>query len=432
MCILTFAFQKKRNLAKVIPFKAYRASRDKVHLVASRSYISYSKKDLTSKLDENPYTFLHILNPEYKTKKSTKANTVERFEKVKAKFQDFVTDQVLIQDNEPSYYVYRQLKEGHAYLGLIACASVEDYFNRVIKKHEATIAHREEIFKNYLRTVEINAEPVCFTYPNHAVIDQLTQAAIKERPEYDFTTTNKDRHTFWVINAAEKVNLLEKAFSEVNSIYIADGHHRSASSALLGKELKENNPKHNGNEDYNFFMGYFVPENELKIYEFNRLVKDIGQMSTATFLSAIRKNYDLTEINESAFVPRKNHEIGMYIEGKWYCLIPKQVLYDENNVVDCLDVSILTNHLLAPILGIKDLRTDDRIYFKGGLEGVSGLMEAVDKGKAKVAFSHFPVSMQQLKAIADADQIMPPKSTWIEPKLRSGLTVYKINDRSNS
>tara|TARA_R110000868_G_scaffold327851_1_gene588732 strand:+ start:255 stop:1514 length:1260 start_codon:yes stop_codon:yes gene_type:complete len=418
-------------LAKVIPFKAYRASRDKVHLVASRSYISYSKKALISKLDENPYTFLHILNPEYKTQKKTEANSVERFEKVKTKFQDFVDQKILIQDDAPSYYIYRQIKEGHVYLGIIACASVEDYFNRVIKKHEATIAYREEIFKNYLKTVEINAEPVCFTYPNHSTIDKITQTTIKNLPEYDFTTTNKDQHTFWVINNQETVKQLKRAFSEVDSIYIADGHHRSASSALLGKELKESNPNHKGDEDYNFFMGYFIPEKELKIYEFNRLITDLGQLSTSSFLTQIQKNFEVTEINASEFVPKQNHEIGMYLEGKWYCLIPKKELYDEKNVVDSLDVSILTNHLLAPILGIEDLRTNERIYFKGGLDGVTGLMAAVNKGKAKVAFSHFPVSMQQLKAIADADQIMPPKSTWIEPKLRSGLTVYRINEFLN-
>lgn len=415
-------------MAKVIPFKAYRASRDKVHLVASRSYISYSKKDLISKLDENPYTFLHILNPEYKSQKKSEANSIERFKKIKAKFKDFAAQKILIQDTEASYYVYRQLKEGHAYIGIIACASVEDYFNRVIKKHEATIAHREEIFKTYLKTVEINAEPVCFTYPNHSTIDEITSETIKNYPEYDFTSTNKDQHTFWVINNPVTVKQLEHAFSEVSSIYIADGHHRSASSALLGKELKENNPNHKGDEGYNFFMGYFIPEKELKIYEFNRLITDIGKHTTATFIEAIQNNFEVREIQSTEFIPQKNHEIGMYLDGKWHCLVPKSELYDERNVVDSLDVSILTNHLLAPVLGIIDLRTDERIYFKGGLEGVSKLMDDVNKGKAKVAFSHFPVSMKQLKAIADADQIMPPKSTWIEPKLRSGLTVYKINE----
>ncbi|MEQ8623319.1 MAG: DUF1015 domain-containing protein [Vicingaceae bacterium] len=419
-------------MADIIPFKAIRPSRDKVHLVASRSYITYSKKALIAKLDENPFTFLHILNPEYKSKKKSKPNSIERFNNIKKKFNDFVDQQDLEQDDEPSYYIYRQIKDGHPYLGIIACASVEDYYNRVIKKHEATIAHREEIFKDYLKTVEINAEPVCFTYPNHPEIDQITQASILAPPEYDFTTTNRVRHTFWVVNDATTVEKLQDAFKEIDSVYIADGHHRSASSALLGKELKEQNKAHTGKEKYNYFMGYFIPENDLQIFEFNRLVKDIGKLSTQEFLKAVRKEFELVFVDEPLFVPRKVHEIGMYIDNKWYCLIPKEGLFKEKEVVNSLDVSILTNHLLSPILGIRDLRTDDRIYFKGGLEGVSALKKEVDSGKARVAFAHFPVTMQQLKAIADADEIMPPKSTWIEPKLRSGLTVYSINENDNS
>ena len=419
-------------MADIIPFKAIRPSRDKVHLVASRSYITYSKKGLKAKLDENPFTFLHILNPEYNSKNKSKPNSIERFENIKLKFNDFVEQQTLEQDDEPSYYIYRQIKDGHPYLGIIACASVEDYYNRVVKKHEATIAHREEIFKDYLKTVEVNAEPVCFTYPNHQTIDQITQACILSSPDYDFTTTNRVRHTFWVVNDKNTVDKLQAAFKEIDSVYIADGHHRSASSALLGKELKEQNKTHTGKEKYNYFMGYFIPENDLQIFEFNRLVKDIGKLSTQEFLKAVRKEFEIIFVDEALFVPRKVHEIGMYIDNKWYCLIPKEGLFKEKEVVNSLDVSILTNHLLSPILGISDLRTDQRIYFKGGLEGVSALKKEVDSGKAKVAFAHFPVTMQQLKAIADADEIMPPKSTWIEPKLRSGLTVYSINEKETS
>ena len=271
-------------LANVRPFKAFRPTRDKVHLVASRSYITYRKKDLISKLDGNPFTFLHILNPEYKTKSRSKANSVERFEKVKHKFHDFIHQQILEEEEKECFYIYRQIKDGHPYLGIIACASVDDYYNNVIKKHEATITHREEIFKNYLKTVEINAEPVCFTYPNHEGIDQLTQSKILERPEYDFTTTNRVRHSFWIIQDEQSIEKLKGYFNEVESIYIADGHHRSASSALLGKESKENNPNHTGKENYNYFMGYFIPENGLQIFEFNRLVTSIGDLSTAEFL----------------------------------------------------------------------------------------------------------------------------------------------------
>ena len=411
-------------MANIKPFKAYRPTRDKVHLVASRSYISYNKKDLITKLDENPFTFLHILNPDYKTGKQSFSNSTKKFEKIKAKFNDFVTEQILMQDEKESFYIYRQIKDGHPYLGIIACASVDDYYDNVIKKHEATITAREEIFKTYLETVQINAEPVCFTYPNHAKIDQLTQEKILERPEYDFTTTNRVGHTFWKIDEATTIEKIVRYFAEVPSIYIADGHHRSASSALLGKSLREKDSTSSSEKAYNFFMGYFIPENDLQIFEFNRLVTTIGDLSLASFLEAIKKDFEVVFVEGAYFRPQKNHEIGMYIEGKWFCLIPMEGRFLENDPVNSLDVSILTNHILSPILGISDLKTDERVYFKGGLEGVEALKKDVDSGKAKVAFAHFPVSMQQLKTISDANQIMPPKSTWIEPKLRSGLTVY--------
>lgn len=411
-------------MADIRPFKAFRPTRDKVHLVASRSYVSYSKKALRSKLDENPFTFLHILNPEYRQKKQSNANSVERFKKTKAKFEEFVHTQILTQDEQENYYVYRQIKNGHPYLGIIACASVEDYFNDTIKKHEATLTHREEIFKNYLKTVEINAEPVCFTYPNHERIDEITQETILQSPEYDFTTTNRVRHTFWIISTEEKIKELRDCFAALPSIYIADGHHRSASSALLGKELKEANPAHTGEEAYNFFMGYFIPESHIQVFEFNRMVTSIGDLSVGLFLKKLQEKFEVIFVEGKTFRPEKTHEIGMYIAGKWYCLIPKEALIEEHNPVQKLDVSILTEHILSPILGIHDLKTDERIYFKGGLEDIQEIMKEVDQGLAEVAFTHYPVSIHALKEIADRGEIMPPKSTWVEPKLRSGLSIF--------
>lgn len=411
-------------MANIKPFKAFRPTRDKVHLVASRSYISYKKQDLIRKLDENPFTFLHILNPDYKTTTQSFSNSKDKFEKIKSGFVEFVNKQILIQDSKESFYIYRQIKDGHPYLGIIACASVEDYYSNVIKKHEATITKREKIFKNYLETVQINAEPVCFTYPNHPKIDKLTNEKILERPEYDFTTTNRDRHTFWKIDDEVSVTSLISYFEEIDSIYIADGHHRSASSALLGKSLREKDGNPSQEKAYDYFMGYFIPEDCLKIFEFNRLIKNIGNLDVTTFLNKIQENFEVVHVEGDYFRPQKVHEIGMYIENKWYCLIPKEGQFKEDDPVRSLDVSILTNHLLSPILGISDLKTDNRVYFKGGLEGIEALKKEVDSEKAKVAFAHFPVSMQQLKAISNANQIMPPKSTWVEPKLRSGLTVY--------
>lgn len=404
-------------MAKVSPFKAIRPSADKVHLVASRSYISYSNEALTTKLDDNPFTFLHVLNPEYKSKDATKAKP--DFLKVKEKFLDFFEEEIFLQDEQESYYVYRQVKDGNTYTGIIGCASVEDYLSGVIKKHEATIAHREEMFKNYLGAVELNAEPVCFTYPNHKTIDKVTNNVIEDAPVYDFTTTNRVRHTLWLIKNIAEVEKITSAFSEVEAIYIADGHHRSASSALLGKEANDLNSKRNK------FMGIFIPEKEMKIYEFNRLVTSLGKVSTQELIDGIGKEFDIIKESSIDYSPKKNNEIGMYIEGSWFSLLPKPNLLN-NKLVDALDVSLLTNYILEPLLGISDLRTDKRIYFKGGIEGSLALKKEVDSGKAAVAFAHYPVSMTALKEIADADQIMPPKSTWIEPKLRSGLTIYSL------
>ena len=413
-------------MATVKPFKAIRPVRDKVHLVASRSYITYKYKSLKRKLNENPYTFLHILNPEYKSKERTKANTIERFLKVKNKFVEFVKDGHLVEDEKANFYLYRQIKDGHPSVGIIGCASVTDYEQKHIKIHEATIARREEIFKNYLKTVEINAEPVCFTYPNQPEIDQLCSKVSQGIPEYDFSTTNKVRHTFWLIDKETDIKAIESAFEKVPALYIADGHHRSASSALLGKELRNANPNHHGEEGYNNFMGIFIPENELKIFEFNRLVSDLGELSSEEFLNRIRDNFEVINTEQEVFVPRKMHEIGLYLDNRWYCLIPREEKFDPRDPIGSLDVSILSDLLLEPILGIEDLRTDPRITFCGGPNALKDSKNLVDKGRARLAFVHYPVSMQQLKTIADNDLIMPPKSTWIEPKLRSGLTVYSF------
>lgn len=421
-----YLYSKFKPLATVKPFKAIRPVRDKVHLIASRSYITYKHEDLKRKLDENPYTFLHILNPEYKSLERTKPTSVARFEKIKKKFKEFIKDGHLSEDEKPNFYLYRQIKDGHPSLGIIGCASIEDYQNKTIKIHEATISRREEVFKEYLKTVEINAEPVCFTYPNQPEIDQLCSRISQHKPEYDFSTTNKVRHTFWLIDDESDIKTLESAFEKVPSLYIADGHHRSASSALLGQELKAANPAHQGDEGYNYFMGIFIPENELKIFEFNRLVSDLGGLNAGDLLQRIKANFEVIYTEQEVFVPRKVHEIGLYLDGRWYCLIPREEKFDATDPIESLDVSILSKLLLEPILKINDLRTDPRITFCGGPNALKESQHLVDQGEARVAFVHYPVSMQQLKAIADHDLIMPPKSTWIEPKLRSGLTVYSF------
>lgn len=411
-------------MATVKPFRAFRPAADKVHLVASRSYISYKKKKLKRKLKENPFSFLHIINPEFGMDIELKSDSKAHNKRVRKKFEEFVEEDILLQDAAASFYLYKQFKEGRTYTGIIGCTSIEDYNNNVIKKHEATITKKEISFKNYLKDVKINAEPVCFTYPNQKDIDTLVENIILNRPEYDFTTSNRVRHTFWKIDEPENLELIENSFAKLPSIYIADGHHRSASSSLLAEEIG------NKAEAYNYFMGIFIPEKELKIYEFNRLVSSLGKYSPSSFLKKISGNFDIEEVNAKIFKPSKNHEIGMYLDKKWYRLRPKQGSFEESDPVASLDVSILSDNLLSPILNIKDLKTDKRISFMGGLEKTEKLMKEVDSGKQKIAFNHYPISMEQLKRIADANLIMPPKSTWIEPKLRSGLTIYSLSENS--
>lgn len=416
-------------MATVRPFRAFRPAADKVHLVASRSYITYKKKKLKRKLKENPFSFLHIINPDHGKDVEFKSDSREHNKRVRQRFEEFVYEDILLQEDNVSFYIYRQVKDGNTYTGIIGCASVEDYNNNVIKKHEATITKREVAFKNYLKDVKINAEPVCITYPNSAKIDDLVREVCENRPEYDFTTSNKVRHTFWKIESREKVDKIEAGFAEIKSIYIADGHHRSASSALLAEEMKKKSAGRD-TSPYNYFMGIFIPESELKIYEFNRLVQTIGKLTESSFIEKIKENFSVEEVNTKLFKPEQVHEIGMYMAGKWYRLIPNAGSFDEDHPVQSLDVSILSDNILHPILGIKDLKTDKRISFMGGLEKTSKLMKEVDSGEQKVAFNHYPVSMEQLKSIADANLIMPPKSTWIEPKLRSGLTIYSLSGNS--
>lgn len=415
-------------MAQVIPFKAIRPVADKVHLVASRSVDGYNATDLKDKLAGNPFTFLHVINPDYDDGVKTKPGSKERLNKVKNKFKAFVKEEVFFSDDALSYYIYRQIKEGNTYTGIIACTSIDDYFNGVIKIHEQTLTQREEKLKEYLEVCEFNAEPVLFCYPNDKDIDKLTADVIKTRADYDFTTTDRVRHTLWVVSDKASVELLKERFSKIPSIYIADGHHRSASSALLGKSKREKLKNYTGKEAFNFYLGVFFPETQLKIYEYNRAVKDLNNLSADQFLSKIKKSFAVTKINENDFKPRQKHEISMYMNNTWYSLKVNEGIYNPKDPVGSLDAAILTEQLLSPILDIHDLKTDKRIGFVPGIKGSKELKKQVDEGKYAVAFGLYPVTMDHLKWIADTNNIMPPKSTWVEPKMRSGLVVYSFEE----
>lgn len=415
-------------MAKITPFKGLRAPRNMVHLVASRSYISYSSAGLRHKLTTNPYSFINIINPEFGEKRKTKANTQRRFKAVRQKFDEFLNQEIFVQDAVDSLYVYRQKFLGHTYTGLIAGTSIDDYQNGLIKKHEHTIIKRELIFKNYLDITDFNAEPVVMTFPDDDKITKIFEKYTSARPEYDFMTANSASHELWVIQDPKDIETIRSEFESFDSLYIADGHHRCASSNLLGQERKRLNSKHTGQEKYNFIMTYLIPESELFIMEFNRLVMDLNGLNAEEFIAQVEDFFVVHKLDVKTFKPRSYNQIGMYLEGSWYALDAKVGTFDENHPVERLDVSILTNNLLDPILGIKDLRSDPRIEFAGGTQTIEELVQLVDKGKVKAAFILHPVTIEQLKAVADNHQYMPPKSTWVEPKIRSGLVLYKIGN----
>jgi uncharacterized protein (DUF1015 family) len=409
-------------MARISPFKAIRPVRDKVHLVATRPYYSYTQNVLKAKLEDNPYTLLRIINPEFESEKQTSPNTPERFELVKEKYAEFMADGVLIQDSEAHLYIYRQSKGDQIFTGVIAGASIDEYESDLIRKHEATLTSREEMFTNYLDIVGYNAEPVLPAHPHHRGVELLLNECTAVRAEYEFTTTDRIKHELWVVNA-ELTTSLQNAFLEIPVTYIADGHHRSASSARLKKKRK--GTAHFSNEDY--FLAFFIDEETLQILEFNRIVKTLNGLSTEEFLTQLSLSFDVFPLKEFQ-KPSQEHLISMCLDGKWYSLKCHSNIVDENHPVRCLDAEILTQFVLTPILGINDLKTDENIEFMSGAEPIRKMEEKIATSKFRVAFVLYPVAMDEVKRVADNHMIMPPKSTWVEPKLRSGLTIYKINE----
>lgn len=407
-------------MAKVIPFKAVRPTRDKVSLVASRSYQTYTQAEREARLDYNPFSFLHILNPGYKYDKEISGS--ERFTLVRNRYLEFKEDKIFIQDKEASYYIYKIVnREGQVFNGIIAATSAEDYENNIIKKHEDTIEYRESIFKNYLKTVGFNAEPVLLTYPDNPELAKLISNAQQQRAEFEFTTTYRDTHYLWVVNQPETIDQIQKAFESISTIYIADGHHRSASSSLLSKEMKIEN-----NERYNFFMSYLIPESDLRIYEFNRLVKGLNGLSKEEFLMQLDSLYRIENRGKALYQPTKKHHFSMYLDGEFYSLFLRKSNYIFNNALDALDTQILFKTILEPILGISDLRNDNRIDYYYDKNGLLTIKRKIDDDEFTVGFGLVPISIEEMKAIADQGLTMPPKSTFIVPKLRSGITIYEF------
>ena len=398
-------------MAIVRPFKAIRPTRDKANLVATRSYLSYSDETLKEKLEHNPFTFLHIINPNIKQK------GINKFNAVKAKFNDFKEAGFFITEDTETFYIYQQKNENQTFEGIIGATAVADYLNGNIKKHEHTITAREKMFESYLDTTGFNAEPVLLCHQKNTAITNLIQYYKVTRAEYEFATTDKTIHKLWLVNSTKDINIIINSFKNIDNLYIADGHHRSASSALLAQNsTKKNSP---------YFMSFLIDENQLNIINFNRLIKHTNGLTSYELIAEIKKSYTVIEKGSIPYSPNFTDEISMYIRGTWYSLValPKNI---EQDCVSRLDPAILSNNILAPILNITDEKTDENISFESGTTPLSKIAKKTDSGEYEIAFILKPISISALKEVADNNRFMPPKSTYIEPKLRSGLTIYSL------
>ena len=410
-------------MAKLKAFRAIRPTRDKAHLVVTRPVSTYKKNVLKAKLESNPYTFIRIIHPEFdKEHAETKPNSIDRFQLVREKYSDFMEEEILFQDHTPHIYLYKQTTPTHEFLGIIAGASVDEYNSDKIKKHEATLTTREEMFTNYLEVVGYNAEPVLLSYPHNPAIENIYALIMANRPEYEFSTTDKTKHELWILSKVEQ-HTIEQAFDAIEASYIADGHHRSASSASLAQRI--NSKASSQNDSHNYFLAFFMDEKRINILEFNRLIHHTNDLSTEELLNRISIHFNIIP-SSIPCKPQREHEITMNIDGNWFLLQCKEEIIEKGHPVACLDAEILTQFILTPILGIKDLKTDPTIEFIPGNLGLNAIIQPIQQNKAKIGFVLFPVTMDQVKRVADHQMIMPPKSTWVEPKLRSGLTIYEI------
>ena len=416
-------------MSTFVPFKAYRPTQEKAKDVACRPYDVLNEKEARQECEGNPDSFYHVIKPEIDFPDDHDHYAPEVYQKGKENFDTLVNSGVMVQDGVASYYAYQLIMDGHVQTGLVGCCAIDEYFNNVIKKHELTRPDKEEDRKNHIRYSKLNYEPVFFSYPQVPAIDVLVENAKAAEPAYDFTSDDGIRHTLWVISAQQDITSIENLFGTfVPKIYVADGHHRTAAGALVGQELREargGNPT-DGHRD-NYFMAVLFPDNQMKILDYNRVVKDLNGLTSEQFIHLLSNSFDITE-NGDAVRPVALHTFGMYLDGKWYHLTAKNGTYN-GDPIGRLDVTILSKHLLEPILNIVDLRTDKRIDFVGGMRGLTELERRVNSGEMKAAFSMFPVSMQQLIDIADNDLLMPPKVTWFEPKLRSGLFVHGLEEK---
>jgi len=413
---------------KVKPFRGVRPPKALVKDVASRPYDVLNSEEARKEAEGNEKSLYHIIKPEIDFPVGKDEHDDDVYEKAVENFGKFVDKGWLVQDDKEMYYVYAQTMKGKTQYGLVLGASVDDYMTGKIKKHELTRRDKEEDRMKHVRVTDANVEPVFFSYPDNEEINAIVEKVISGRPEYDFVSVDGVRHHFWLVEDNRDIERITEIFAEIPALYIADGHHRSAAAALVGAEKAKNNPDHKGDEEYNYFMAVCFPDSQLTIIDYNRVVKDLNGLTPDEFLKKLEVNFVVEPTGSEIQRPKNLHNFSVYLDGRSFSVTVKPGIIDDNDPIEQLDVTITSNLILDDILGIKDLRSDKRVDFVGGIRGLNELKERVDSGDMSLALALYPVSMKQLMEIADTGNIMPPKTTWFEPKLRSGLVIHLLED----
>ena len=414
-------------MAKVKPFKGVRPPRQFVTDVASRPYDVLDSKEARKEAEGNPKSLYHIIKPEIDFGPDVDEHDPQVYGKAVENFRLFQDNGWLVQDQEDHYYIYAQTMDGRTQYGIVVAAWVNDYMEGRIKKHELTRRDKEEDRMKHVRVNDANIEPVFFAFPDNESLQQIIDTVTAEEPEYDFVAPDGFGHTFWVVNEPELIVAITEEFDKIPYLYIADGHHRSAAAALVGDEKAKSNPNHKGDEEYNYFLAVAFPASHLRIIDYNRVVRDLNGLTPEEFLVRLTNDFIVEKKGKEIYKPSRLHNFALYLDGDWYSLTPREGRYDDNDPIGVLDVTISSDLILRDILGITDLRSDKRIDFVGGIRGLGELSRRVDSGEMKMALALYPVSMKQLMDIADRGNIMPPKTTWFEPKLRSGLVIHKLS-----
>ena len=415
-------------MAIIKPFKGIRPPKELVEKVESRPYDVLDSEEARTAAGDNEMSLYHIIKPEIDFPEGTSEYDPRVYDKAAENFRKFQEKGWLVQDSKEQYYIYAQTMNGNTQYGLVVGAYVNDYLTGVIKKHELTRRDKEEDRMKHVRVNDANIEPVFFAYPDNKVLNDLIMRYASTEPEYDFIApVDGFGHKFWVISDDDDIRLITQEFAKMPNLYIADGHHRSAAAALVGAEKAKANPNHRGDEEYNYFMAVFFQASQLTILDYNRVVKDLNRMESHEFLGKLKRSFVVEDKGVEMYRPQKMHEFSMYLDGHWYSLVAKEGTYDDNDPIGVLDVDISSRLILDELLGIKDLRGSNRIDCVGGLRGLGELKRRVDSGEMRMALALYPVSMQQIMDIADSGKIMPPKATWFEPKLRSGLVIHKLS-----